>query len=312
MPPAPAGPLVLTHTPRNGCGGTFCLLWLSGWGFGTVSVARDVIAKHDVRGLPIVLLMSAMWVAIACVVLFCFFTRDQLRVEAGRVTYTRRILLAHWSRTVDARDVRNVELRQIARKGGTDDVIAVETPDRTLRFGRALDPGTLVPQATEIRAAVQRETGRPLDPAPALEAARDRVRARHDRILGGALAAAGVQSEQDLDLRPDLKRVAVKRARELAIEEAIGQNRPNSDKPEGPLRTLVGWFAAVIWTGVAVVWVLTAVTFTAHSIRDRDVASIFILIPIDGIALGFVFFLYIIARVCAEGSLKLLRRALGR
>jgi hypothetical protein len=313
--------LILRSARRNGCEGVIALLWLCGWTFFIIAMARQSPPKA-VYDISIFTLMGAIGVGVGCFVLYSLTARDELCVEVDRLTYTLRALLPLRRRSVALSQVRNVQLVEMRDRGSVSGhAIRVISADPDIIFGRSESDTTLAPIARQLRERIEHLTGRALEPAPRLQQVEQETRERHARVKAAALESVGAKSETELESDPERKRAAVKYMIEQSVNHAMHRetaepNVPALPGPPGPLnnafRAVVSWCAALVWMLFAVIWIGATIGLIARTIAHRNWMMIVVLVPFVGISLLMALVLWGGLSTAAQGIAKGIRKLFGR
>lgn len=151
--------LTFHHFARDPAGAIFGTLWLGGWMFGMVVIARGSPWPWPAHDLLILAAMLGIWFLAGYCVLAALVQYNRLIVTPDSITYTEQVLFYSSSKSIALSDVKEVSLQQKPRRGGPYDVIVVASRSgrrpKAIRFGDGLDRPLLIDCTLRIQQRVE-------------------------------------------------------------------------------------------------------------------------------------------------------------
>jgi hypothetical protein len=305
-----ASGLKLYHRPGDTPGGIFMLLWLFGWGYGTVAITRQVAADPDGRGFFAAGLMLVIAIAILVGAITKLFRVEELAVQGNLLTLTRRVIIPVRRRTVMLQRLQGIDLRAAPVSGPLvigprrnapaptsrrppKYALEILTDDgQRILFGTGVLRGVLVEWGKRLRERVEKTRNRTLAPAPQLAAAEAQSRERTQQLLAETLAAVGARSEADLERDPELKRRAANYAMERMLRRAVTDDNWDQTAssrapaaPQRPIEKAGSWVALGAWLVISAIWIFGTIGVAVRAIILRQWWAIFPLVPLIAFSL---------------------------
>ena len=140
--------LTFHHFDRDPAGAIFGTLWLGGWMFGMVIIARGSPWPWPARELLILAAMLGIWFLVGYCVLATLIQHNRLIVTADSITRIERVLINSSSKSIALSDVMDVSVQEKTRRGGPYHVIVAASRSgrrpKTIIFGDGLDRPLLI------------------------------------------------------------------------------------------------------------------------------------------------------------------------
>jgi len=287
--------LTIVNPSHAGCAGLFILFWVSGWTFGMVLMAREVFAKPNPRDLAVWGVMAGIDLAMICFLLWCFFGREELRVEGGAVEYSRYAIVRLRRKRLSVLDVKEVELVSLPQRDGPN---AIEIRGRLgcIRFGKGLIDSVLVRVGRKIRERFEHAGNKALSPSPRLDDVEAAEGMNRQRAQPEALAAVRVPSAEAAWADQKHGEALTSKIANLSATEA----RPREPKRESAVlkgfKKAVSWALLIYCVGLLTICNVGFLATIPQLVRSGRWGTLFILVGFWVVAVGFAFVDYVRGR----------------